>query len=114
MKVILRGDLVDVDFIYKISEIIDDGVEEQGKHFFSIAKNPSFTVEVVNKGSIFIEESWLKVSSNGNKCDGTFFGKFLTESELPKWKAAVEKLKKTRDNLVEIWLNNQTEIPIIE
>jgi hypothetical protein len=113
MKVILRGSLIDISFIYEISEITNYK-RDLDSEYFSEGINPEFTINFINGNSLVIEEKWLKTSINGNSSYDIFYGKYLTETEYPKWKEAYERLKKTRDELTKLWLNNQTEIPIIK
>jgi hypothetical protein len=113
MKVILRGNLIDVSLIYNITEIIGyDG--EIKNEYFSVGKNPTFVVKFIGGNPLVIEDKWVKITTNNSKSEDLFMGKFSTATEYPKWKESYEKLKKTRDKLVKLWVNNQTEIPIIE
>lgn len=48
-----------------------------------------------------------------NDYDGRY-GSISTKTELPKWIEVFEKVKKSRDELVRLWLNNQTEKPVIK
>jgi hypothetical protein len=113
MKVILRGNLIDISLIYSITEITNYNNDIRDT-YFSYAENPSFQINFIGENSLIIEEKWLKVSTNNNSSYNPMYGLFVTEFEFPKWKESYEKLKKTRDELVRLWLDNQTEIPIIK
>ena len=113
MKVILRGNLIDVSLIYSISNIIGYNGEIKDE-YFGVGINPSFVVKFIGGNSLVIENKWMKITTNNNESEDLFVGQFSTETEFPKWKESYEKLKKTRDELIEMWLNNQTEIPTID
>lgn len=105
MKVIVRGNLIDISLVYNITDIV--GYREITDEFFIYAENPSFVIHFVGSSSIIIQDNWISLT-NKPQCY-----RFSYEKHFPMWKESYEKLKKTREELIELWLGNQTEIPII-
>jgi hypothetical protein len=113
MKAIVRGNLIDINGILSIGEIIGFNYNlTLDDKYFLIAENPSFTIKFLSGGVLYLSDSWVKKTVNGRIYEGVLYGKFLTETELPKWVESYEKLKKTRDTLVDLWLEGQ-KLPII-
>lgn len=101
MKVIIEGSLIDLEKIYKITEVVD----EDGFY--------SFKIKFINK----IEEEIYLSKHSSIYISRESIIEDMKRSKEEKSKIELEtkdKVVQLRDKLVKLWLENQTDIPVLK
>jgi hypothetical protein len=101
MKIAVNGNIIDTENIYKITKVEIDNIIEESENRFAFYKGHwitiSFKIKIFNNKDIQILESLRDFNSFINYKNDKF--------------NSIQKLNKFRDSIIEIWSENQSEIP---
>lgn len=87
MKIAINGEIIETENIYKITKIIT----------YSYPKSPVMKCD--------------RRINNDNPTEGEFFIKFFTNKTIKINNKDIVSLNYFRDQIIEIWSNNQSKIP---
>jgi hypothetical protein len=111
MKISINGNIIETEDIYRISEITSKD-KDHISNFFTIYMFNNQILQVSNYSGCYIDNNYISINNENthNTRDITKLKELFEKLN----KECLNKIIKTRQDIVDIWSNNQSNIPKFE